>query len=109
MTMLVTLDQVKARLRFDTDAEDDDLTLMIEQASALVLNYLKTPDLTKFAVGSPPAVPASVTDAVSLAAIVLVGYLSKNRDCDPDKDWMPGYLPAPVMNCVYQLRDPACA
>lgn len=109
MTTIITLDQVKARLRFDSDIEDDDLTLMIEQATALVLNYLKTPDLSKFETGSPPSIPDAVTNAVSLATILLVGYLSRNRDCDPDKDWTPGYLPIPVMNCLYPLRDPAFA
>jgi two-component system OmpR family response regulator len=40
MTQLVTLDQAKLHLRVDQDAEDDDITLKIEAASAAILDYI---------------------------------------------------------------------
>lgn len=109
MTLPVTLQQIKDDQRIDTDAEDADLTLKLASAQALVLNYLKVPSIDALAVGSPASLPDNVVDAVSAATRLLVGYLYKNRDGDPDKEWQPGYLPAPVTAMLYPLRDPACA
>jgi hypothetical protein len=107
--MLVDLDQVKARLRYDIDDEDEDLESLIEAASEMVLNYLKVPH-TEFddSEGNPQDVPAAVKSAVML----LVGILSKTRDGEAgiiNPQWEAGYLPASVMSILYPLRDPALA
>ena len=114
MIELVTLAQVKARLRFDHDTEDADLQGLIYGASAAVMNYLKldhdaylnsdgTMDLNSD--GSYDEVPQEV----QLATILLVGIMSRDRDGVEADKWQHGYLPMPVMSLLYPLRDPALA
>lgn len=106
MTKLVTLDELKARIRMDHDVEDDTLELLIEGASAAVLNYLKLEhDHYDDSSGEAVDVPAEVKNAT----LLLCGILSKDRDGTAMKDWEPGDLPAPVRALLYPLRDPALA
>lgn len=120
MTMLVSLERTKARLRFDTNAEDVDLTFMIEAASQMVLNYLKV-DESYFA-GSEydtdgvwPAdtdgvlIGADTYPEVQTATIYLAGMLKRDPDGAEAEKWQQGYLPFPVMAMLYPLRDPAIA
>lgn len=111
MVMLVSLQQAKMRLRIDQDIEDADLTLMIQGASAAVLNYLKeTPDyIDSFGEpavdsnGDPVDVPAEVMNAV----LMLTGILSRDRDGQESEKWELGMLPRAVVSLIYTLRDPA--
>lgn len=109
MVMLVGLDQAKARLRFDHDAEDADLTLMIEGASAAVLNYLKGDQVFVDSFGevesdsTGPIVPPEIQNAT----LMLVGILSRDRDGQESEKWQQGYLPFPVIALLYPLRTPA--
>ena len=120
MTMLVTLEDAKARLRIVHDAEDLDLELMIQQASAAVMNYLGrpldyyTPEVASSS-DSDSEIPLSSSDGeaaipvppeVELATLLLVGILARDRDGVEAKDWEHGYLPKPVMAFLYPLRDP---
>ena len=120
MTMLVTLEDAKARLRIVHDAEDLDLELMIQQASAAVMNYLGrpldyyTPEVASSS-DSESEIPLSSSDGevaipvppeVELATLLLVGILARDRDGVEAKDWEHGYLPKPVMAFLYPLRDP---
>lgn len=111
MVMLVTLDETKQRLRFDHDAEDDDLTSLIEGASAAVMNYLKKPQ--DHYVDSSGFVPVDssgtvgVPAEVKIAVLYLVGVLARDRDGTSATDWEHGYLPRPVTSILYPLRDPA--
>lgn len=106
---LATLDQVKSMLRIDGNDSDGSLQIMIAAASQAVLGYLKTategsPPLIDF-VSSPQVIPERVT----YATIMLVGYMYRNPDGDPDRDYQQGYLPMPVVSLLYTLRDPALA
>ena len=118
--MLVTLEDAKARLRIVHDAEDLDLELMIQQASAAVMNYLGrpldyyTPEVASSS-DSDSEIPLSSSDGevaipvppeVELATLLLVGILARDRDGVEAKDWEHGYLPRPVMAFLYPLRDP---
>ena len=105
--MLVTLEDAKARLRIVHDAEDFDLALMIEQASAAVMNYLGKP-LDYYEGGSASSSDGinGVPREVELATLLLVGILARDRDGVEAKDWEHGYLPKPVMAFLYPLRDP---
>ena len=118
--MLVTLEDAKARLRIVHDAEDLDLELMIQQASAAVMNYLGrpldyyTPEVASSS-DSESEIPLSSSDGevaipvppeVELATLLLVGILARDRDGVEAKDWEHGYLPKPVMAFLYPLRDP---
>jgi hypothetical protein len=128
MTMLVTIEDAKARLRIVHDAEDLDLEMMIQQASAAVMNYLGKPldyytattDGAYSASGSGSSEPVSseldassdgttaipVPDEVQLATLLLVGILYRDRDGTEAKEWQHGYLPWPVTSFLYPLRDP---
>jgi hypothetical protein len=100
-----TLEATKASLRMLPDETDDDalLTLLLDAASRSVANYLKS-----------TAEPFMEEDAeapaeVKVATIMLVGFLFKNPDQDPERYFERGYLPAPVTALLYPLRDPTVA
>jgi hypothetical protein len=119
MTMLVTIEDAKARLRIVHDAEDLDLEMMIQQASAAVMNYLGKPldyyteataaagsDSDSEPVSSDGTVTIPVPAEVQLATLLLVGILYRDRDGTEAKEWQHGYLPWPVTSFLYPLRDP---
>jgi hypothetical protein len=117
MTMLVTLAQAKAHLRVITDAEDDDITLKIHAASALVIDYLK--EAADTFTDSSGEVLLDSSDlpetpyAVKAATLLMVGDLFKNREPTPDDvvntQFGYGYLPRAVVALLYPLRDPSLA
>ncbi|NSZ52974.1 phage gp6-like head-tail connector protein [Agrobacterium vitis] len=100
-----TLDELKSSLRIMPAETEDDalLTLLLNAASKSVSNYLKS-----------AATPLLATDAVippevKVSTIMLVGYLYKNPDQDPEGYFERGYLPPAVTALLYPLRDPAIA
>lgn len=109
MVMLVSLDQAKQRLRFDHDEDDNDLTLMIEGASAAVLNYLKSDQVFVDSFGDVESDSAGpiVPHEIQNATLMLVGILSRDRDGEEMEKWQHGLLPFPVLALLYPLRDPA--
>ncbi|WP_447639575.1 head-tail connector protein [Pandoraea norimbergensis] len=111
--MLVTLEQVKAHLRIVHSSDDDDLTGKIHAASALVVQYLKEGAMEFLDSSGSVEIdsagdPVGVPDDVQVATLIMVGYLNKDRDEDPDRAYEMGYLPKPVMAMLYRKRDPAC-
>ncbi|WP_421367008.1 head-tail connector protein [Agrobacterium tumefaciens] len=100
-----TMDELKASLRILPTETDDDalLSLLLMAASKSVANYLKS------AAGPLLAVGADIPPEVVVSTIMLVGYLYRSPDQDPDRYFEPGYLPAPVTALLYPLRDPAVA
>lgn len=109
----VSIDQVKARLRIDTDDEDADLQLMIEQATAIITAYLKKPGIYEDTAGIIPTDsagdPIGVPREVQLATVVLIGFLYRDRDGFDMAQWQQGFLPWQVTAPIYHLRDPAMA
>lgn len=106
MVALVTLDNVKDRLKFDGNEEDLDLTLMIQGASEAVLNYLGLAHTVyDDSNGNAVDVPAAVVNAV----LMLIGILKRDSDGADMKGWEMGYLPFPVTALLYPLRDPVVA
>lgn len=121
----VTLDQAKAHLRIDNDADDNDLLLKIQGASGAVMNYLKAGfpyeaeidsngDYILDSNGDRIPVLDSAGDPVVLpevvsATLLMLGYLYKDRDADSEGAYALGYLPKAVMALLYPLRDPALA
>lgn len=112
MIELVTLDQVKARLKVDGDLEDMNLQGLIYGASRMVLNYLNldesaylnsdnTMDLNTDTLGYD-----EVPEEVQVATILLVGYLYRDPDGAESEGWDKGYLPTPVVSILYPLRTP---
>lgn len=124
--MLVTLDEAKDNLLVDFSTYDADINLKVKAASGMVLNYLKsrrnlyvlqTDDDGQPILDSQGQVIYEldsqggkiVRDEVKHAVLLLVGILFRDRDGAEAKDWMPGFLPAPVTAILYPLRDPAIA
>lgn len=108
--MLVTVEQVKTRLRIDHDSEDTDLALMIRSASRAVMNYLKM-DAEDFydSAGEFPTdsagEPTDVDEEIQQAALMLVGLFYRDRSGDNRNDWDGTTLPAPVVSVLYPLRQ----
>jgi hypothetical protein len=123
--MLVTLQEARDHLRSDTTADDSDLTLKINAASGAVLNYLKGASPWQYEYDSNLGVqldsaqqPIPFLDSngqkilrweVRAAVLLMVGYLYKDRDENPDGEYEQGYLPKPITAILYPLRDPAVA
>lgn len=112
--MLISLNQAKAHLSIDEDITKDDnqITLKIRAASAMVVNYLKSAadefldssgevevDSNDDPVGVPPVVYA--------ATCLLVEDLYRNRGGVETGMYGPGDLPRSVTAILYPLRDPA--
>lgn len=112
--MLVTLAQVKARLRIDYTDDDADYTAMIHEASGMIINYLKAQastflDSMDEVITDSNGDPLYIPYPIQSATILLVGYMDRGRDGDPDKAFSLGELPVAVTAQLYQLRDPAIA
>lgn len=115
MIELVTLDQVKARLKVDGNVDDLNLQGLIYGASRMVLNYL---NLTESAylnsdftmdLNSDTLAYDEVPEEVQVATILLIGYLYRNPDGAESEGWEHGYLPVPVVSILYPLRTPNIA
>lgn len=113
--MYVTLDMAKDHLEVDHDERDDLITAYIEAASSAVKNYLKSASAYEPARDeddNPLPDPVDPEDRevryeVRAAVLLMVGYLFRNRDENPENAFVRGYLPAPVTALLYPLRDPA--
>lgn len=119
---LVTLAQASAHLRRDTTADDEDLELKVEGASAAVMNYLKRAAWPKFFMvdtsgdvlldtdGMPLLlVGTTMPKEIQAATLLMTGYLYKDRDDDSGGQYEHGFLPAPITAILYPLRKPAVA
>lgn len=111
MVMLVSLQQAKDHLRIDTSDGDNDLTLKIHAASGAVLNYIRSgadefTDSAGDAIVDSNGNPLGIPYEVMAATLLMIGYLYKDRDADPDKAYQMGYLPPAVTALLYPHRDP---
>jgi hypothetical protein len=92
MNALVSVAVVKDRLRIDEPESEGDLQRMAEEASAIVLDYLKKP--------SDAWTEATVPSVVRSAILLVVRALYDGED-EP--------LSTTVKALVHRLRDPALA
>jgi gp6-like head-tail connector protein len=122
--MYVTLQRAKQHLNMDHDQDDVLIEAYIGAASEAVKNYLKSAspyeverdsndDSIVDSSGDPIYVVDSSGDkqvkyAVQAATLIMLGFLYKDRDENPDQAFQQGYLPKPVTALLYSLRDPAC-
>lgn len=114
---LVTLAQVKSHLRVDTDADDNDLNLKIEAASAMVVDYLKDYEFADFdtagVILDTAGDPVNVKPHVQIPTLMLVGYLYKERDGSMEfavpNQYGYGYMPVGVTALLYPYRVPTVA
>jgi hypothetical protein len=116
---LITTDQALLQIRGGDEVDEDELQEMVDAASAMVLNYLKSasPYVPEIDSSGDPVVDSSgdtvytenVRPEVQQATKMLVGYLWRNRDENADGEFERGYLPMPVTAILYPLRHPAIA
>lgn len=120
---LITTDQALLQIRGGDEVDEDELQEMVDAASAMVLNYLKsaspyvpeTDSSGEIVVDSngDTVYTTDVRPEVQQATKILVGYLWRNRDEGGEGNSRPtfdrGYLPMPVTAILFPLRDPALA
>jgi Phage QLRG family, putative DNA packaging. len=122
--MYVTLERGKQHLNMDHDLDDALIMAYIGAASGAVKNYLKSAspyeverdsndDPILDSSGDPTYVVDSSDDKVikyevQAAVLLMLGFLYKDRDENPDQAFQAGYLPKPVTALLYPLRTPAC-
>ena len=99
MIEYVPFDLAKLWLRVDTDDLDPAIRIAILAASGLCANYLKSAAVWEKTEDVPPPVQA--------ATLIMLGTLFRDPDGADAANWQQGFLPFPVMNLLYPLRDPA--
>ena len=122
MTQLVTLDQAKLHLRVDQDAEDDDITLKIEAASAAILDYIGDAQYLFLDTGGDELdLEDTSTDQAAhrakhlcrQATLLVLGDFYRSREptaTDPvPAQFGYGYLPRAVVALLTSLRTPTIA
>lgn len=115
--MLVTLQQARDHLRSDDSDDDNDLELKVLAASAVVMNYIQYLDESIELFTDTNGDPLTDTDglvpdvpyAIKAATLLLIGYLYRNRDGDPDKAFSHNQLPWDVTALLAPYRDPSLA
>lgn len=95
---LVTLDQAKRQLRIDYDDENADLTMKMEQASAIIVDYIKRPDHGWTEENVPPLVQAAIL-------LVLTDLWDRRNGSNKDDS----ILSRTVRDLLERYRDPALA
>jgi len=121
--MYVTLARARQHLNMDHNEDDSLIEVYVQAASGAVKNYLKSAspyeverdsndDPILDSSGDPIYVVDSSGDKlvsypVQAAVLLMVGFLYKDRDENPDSAFDRGYLPKPVTALLYPLRDPA--
>jgi hypothetical protein len=103
---LVSLDQAKDHLRVDHDDDDEDIFDKVEQASAIILDYLKldTPPISwgNLSGDSPPG--TGVPKVVQSSVLLALGELHNKREASE-----VNVLSEAVKNLLRRSRDPALA
>jgi hypothetical protein len=98
MAALVSLAQAKEHLRIKTSDDDADVYLKVEQASAIILDYLKSRAGDWTADTAPGQVQA--------ATLLMLGHLHENRGDDMEPDPMVWQA---IERLLMRSRDPALA
>lgn len=99
MTALVTVDRAKLQLRIIGSALDGEIAKKIEEASAIVLDYVTTEGKESWTAENVPGV-------VSSAVLLVLGALWSGRAGAEDA---PQPLSDAVRNLLRRHRDPALA
>jgi Phage gp6-like head-tail connector protein len=101
MAVIATLAQAKAHLRLSADASanDADVELKLQQATAIIVDYLKD---RADAAWTPYTVPGPVQSAT----LLMLTHLYEHRGDEPSTDdalWLA------ISRLLMRLRDPAVA
>ncbi len=112
MASLITLDVAKAHLRVDHTDDDADITRKIEQASEIVLDYIKRrgPRPTTAEPTPPDWDTDTVPPGIAAAVELMLEELYDDRAAgDASNEVAMGYLPVKVTAILHRYRDPALA
>src|SRR5574343_262027 len=116
MTQLVTLDEAKAHLNVDHDLDDDTITIMIEGASAAVLEHIGDAQYLFLDTGGDDLTLDPATEQQALrardlarrATFLVVGDFYRNREPAAadvvDAKFGYGYRPRAVVALLTPLR-----
>lgn len=108
MNDLVTLTEVKGRLRVDHTEDDANLSQLIGAASESILRWLNsTGDEYRDTAGV--IVPGNVEDDIKAATIWLVAAWYKSTDINDSGLFEAERLPAPVESILHSRRQPTLA
>lgn len=91
--MIVTLEQVRNHLRYDTDDNDEMLQMYLEAAEDAVLNYIT--DTFK---------PNEYPPAIKHAVLLMVGVFDSYRNAESETPIKDNYLPPPVQALLFKYR-----
>lgn len=94
MAALVTLQQAKEHLRVTSDAENTDIDLKVDQASAIILTYMKSQAVAGWSDGT-----VTVPGNVEAAVLIVMEDLYERRPINWDS----------VGRLLVGMRDPAVA
>lgn len=95
MASLVTIEEAKRRLRIDFPDEDDPISSMLEEATDIVIGYIKTPDHG----WTPESAPPRIKSAICMVAARLY----------QDRDGGAEVLTKAVKDVLERDRDPSLA
>lgn len=102
MAALVELRTAKRHLRLlDTSLDDDDVLIKIDQASGIVLTYLKSQAVSGWSDGS-----VDVPPNIQAAVLIVLGHLYEHRGEDMRLD---GPMWDAIKNLLVGFRDPTLA
>ena len=98
---LVSLETAKGHLKVDVDDWDEDIDRKIEQASAVIVDYLKSRADDGWSDGT-----VAVPGPVEAATLLMLTHIHENRGNDMKADEA---LWAAVRRLLERFRDPAYA
>jgi len=96
---LITIEQAKQQLRIDYDDQDVDLRMKMEQASEIVVDYLKKPQHGWTETTAPKPVQAAI--------LLVLTALWDDRTGAGGGDYLASN--GPVARLLARFRDPAIA
>lgn len=100
---IVTLAYAKARVKIESNAEDEVLELMLEEASAVVVDYLKLDVNTYDLAYQDESDWTEAPEPVKAAVLMAFSTMERHRDGSEDP-LTPG-----VKSILHRLRDPSIA
>lgn len=111
---LVTLAEAKSHLRVTMTDEDADIESKVEQASAIVMDYMARPLNTVWTATMTGWTDVTVPLVVKAAVLRQLSdlYQFRGDDAGSDRDWTSereGYLAPGVASLLRRYRDPVLA
>ena len=111
---LLSLPAAKRHLRIEPENtdDDDDISVKIKEASAIVLDYIKAPDRERRdGEGAPKDwTEGTVPDTIRAAVELVLSKLFDDRNAgDEDNEVAMGYLTPAITAILHRYRDPALA